>query len=316
MFANARNISIEVYNEKEKYRHVKITVTDSLGKSMSYHNVTLSTGKTASGATLDSLVPSTSGGYDFVLYPWLPGDYVGDDDNPLPPDSDSRSKLIWKWLAMLDARETTTKDTYSIHMNQDRKWNHPNYNLKDKQNMTFDPATGKWTSSADIQTYSASAFISNSVIDYQMYDVLLGVITEKVKNGTQTNPDGLWSPNPLDLVGRLQDNLNNAETTLVKAIQDIRKVENRVSTLETKVETIGTKVNSIEKVLSSIISNLIDNGAWDPNATASNVDIKGAVKPGLHIAFGNINLFGGATDGNSYIRTTKGSNENDLAGGL
>ena len=182
--------------------------------------------------------------------------------------------------------------------------------------MTFDPATGKWTSSADIQTYSASAFISNSVIDYQMYDVLLGVITEKVKNGTQTNPDGLWSPNPLDLVGRLQDNLNNAETTLVKAIQDIRKVENRVSTLETKVETIGTKVNSIEKVLSSIISNLIDNGAWDPNATASNVDIKGAVKPGLHIAFGNINLFGGATDGNSYIRTTKGSNENDLAGGL
>ena len=295
VFANARNISIEVYNEKEMYRHVKITVTDSLGKSMSYHNVTLSTGKTASGATLDSLVPSTSGGYGFVLYPWLPGAYVGDDDNPLPPDSDSSSKLIWKWLAMLDARETTTKDTYSIHMDQDRKWNHPNFSPKDNQNGQYDPHTGRWAFPTDVQTYSASSFISNATKPFEISDLLLGSKTEIVKNGTEIDPQGLWSPNLFDAITTVQSNLNNAES---------------------KIKAMETILNNIVPIISSIVNDLNSSGAWDPNATPiATPVVKGAVKAGVNIAYGNINLFGGAVDSNSYIRTNNGKTENDIAAG-
>ena len=43
---------------------------------------------------------------------------------------------------------------------------------------------------------------------------------------------------------------------------------------------------------------------------------EGSLDPNRHLATGNINLFGGATDGSSFIRTNNGSTENDLAGGI
>ena len=50
------------------------------------------------------------------------------------------------------------------------------------------------------------------------------------------------------------------------------------------------------------------SGAWEG-------DIDGNFVQGRNIATGNINIFGGTPDGNSFIRTNKGQSENDLAGG-
>ena len=75
------------------------------------------------------------------------------------------------------------------------------------------------------------------------------------------------------------------------------------------VKALETKVNRIESALNKIIANLENSGAWTGGLT-------GGFNSGRNIATGNINIFGGTTDGNSFIRTNSGQTENDLAGGL
>ena len=75
------------------------------------------------------------------------------------------------------------------------------------------------------------------------------------------------------------------------------------------IKALETKVNRIESALTKIIANLENSGAWTGGLT-------GGFNSGRNIATGNINIFGGTTDGNSFIRTNSGQTENDLAGGL
>ena len=120
------------------------------------------------------------------------------------------------------------------------------------------------------------------------------------------NPDGLWSPNTLDLIGKVQQNLNNTETKLNKL----------GDSLTTYITEVDRRLTAVEQVMSSLIKSLTDSGAWDPNAAPSPADIKGSIKSGVSLAYGNINLFGGTQDGGSYIRTSNTGKENDLVGGI
>ena len=75
------------------------------------------------------------------------------------------------------------------------------------------------------------------------------------------------------------------------------------------IKALETKVNLLESALKKIIANLEESGAWTGG-------LSGDFNSGRDIATGNINIFGGTTDGNSFIRTNNGQTENDLAGGL
>ena len=75
------------------------------------------------------------------------------------------------------------------------------------------------------------------------------------------------------------------------------------------IKALETKVNLLESALNKIIANLEESGAWTGG-------LSGDFNSGRDIATGNINIFGGTTDGNSFIRTNNGQTENDLAGGL
>lgn len=75
----------------------------------------------------------------------------------------------------------------------------------------------------------------------------------------------------------------------------------------------ATEYNKLKGALTNLLQNLKDSGAW--NQTGATI-FEGSLKSGRNIATGNINLFGGTTDGNSFIRTNNGSTENDLAGGV
>ncbi len=75
------------------------------------------------------------------------------------------------------------------------------------------------------------------------------------------------------------------------------------------IKALETKVNLLESALKKIIANLENSGAWTGGLT-------GSFNSERNIATGNINLFGGTADGNSFIRTNNGQTENDLAGGL
>lgn len=63
------------------------------------------------------------------------------------------------------------------------------------------------------------------------------------------------------------------------------------------------------QALMKIIANLKASGAWQG-------DLNGSFVNNRNIATGNINIFGGGTDNNSFIRTNNGQTENDLAGGV
>ena len=67
--------------------------------------------------------------------------------------------------------------------------------------------------------------------------------------------------------------------------------------------------NALATRLNKIIANLEASGAWTGGANGNFVS-------GRNIATGNINIFGGTPDGNSFIRTNSGKTENDLAGGI
>lgn len=71
--------------------------------------------------------------------------------------------------------------------------------------------------------------------------------------------------------------------------------------------------NKLKGALEKLLTDLKGSGAW--KQTGSTV-FEGELYPNRHVATGNINLFGGATDGSSFIRTNNGSTENDLAGGI
>ena len=75
------------------------------------------------------------------------------------------------------------------------------------------------------------------------------------------------------------------------------------------IKALETKVNLLESALNKIIANLEESGAWTGG-------LSGDFNIGRDIATGNINIFGGTTDGNSFIRTNNGQTENDIAGGL
>ena len=79
--------------------------------------------------------------------------------------------------------------------------------------------------------------------------------------------------------------------------------------LQRQIQDQADKNNDLKDTLTKLISNLEKSGAWAGG-------LKGNFKEGRNIATGNINIFGGKPDGNSFIRTNNGSTENDLSGGI
>ncbi|WP_321383195.1 hypothetical protein [uncultured Enterococcus sp.] len=76
-----------------------------------------------------------------------------------------------------------------------------------------------------------------------------------------------------------------------------------------KLDELEDQLGSLSDALKKIIEKLKEIGVWEG-------DMDGGFKPGMGIAGGNINLFGGAADGSHYIRTNNRKTENDLVGGV
>lgn len=101
---------------------------------------------------------------------------------------------------------------------------------------------------------------------------------------------------------RLKDLEDKVNAKLNEFNNRLRDVENRIGELE-------GKVNANTRTLEKIINNLRNSGAW-------NGGLDGDFNPNRNIATGNINLFGGTQDGESFIRTNNGQSENDVTVGV
>lgn len=153
-------------------------------------------------------------------------------------------------------------------------------------------------------------------------DIPGGAENDKVKTVNKSNfrnPDGIkvgdtvqdwWSDSRIVSIGTWKVIEVNGDNVKVQGMGNYNiKLPNPDLSQYVSV----AEYNKLKGALTNLLQNLKDSGAW--NQTGSTI-FEGSLKSGRNIATGNINLFGGTTDGNSFIRTNSGSTENDLAGGV
>lgn len=120
-----------------------------------------------------------------------------------------------------------------------------------------------------------------------------------------------------ELENRINEKLETEKQDRIREINNLKeKLEQEKEArqrdkedLQRQIQDQATKNNDLKDTLTKLISNLEKSGAWSGG-------LKGNFKEGRNIATGNINIFGGTPDGNSFIRTNNGSTENDLSGGI
>ena len=106
-----------------------------------------------------------------------------------------------------------------------------------------------------------------------------------------------------------QDRIREINNLKEKLEQEKQARQRDKEDLQRQIQDQANKNNDLKDTLTKIISNLEKSGAWAGG-------LKGNFKEGRNIATGNINIFGGTPDGNSFIRTNNGDTENDLSGGI
>lgn len=264
VFNNIVTRGIFVEGVTNNMTHAVYRVTNDLGLSMSYHNIALREDRTDN-------VGYTSKPYRLLYSKWIPGEYIGNDNYPYPPDASAFDKEVLRRIAHLEARNLEVEDTNSIDITKTGDW-------KKIVEGAWDPTTNNWTVPDNIITIKADTKIGSGT-----QKVTLNGKEYDLPNALKVTDNGLFVP-------------------------DYSKVMN----------DLVKQVNDSNKAVKSLIKSLIDNGAWDPNASSNvdNVNLTGGLKSGVNLAYGNINLFGGTPDGDHYIRTNSGQTEDDLAGGI
>lgn len=94
--------------------------------------------------------------------------------------------------------------------------------------------------------------------------------------------------------------------------EEIQKIWDAIHDLEEGLAVSNGNIAKLTDALTKILQNLQNSGAW----TSKGNILDGNFVQNRNIATGNINVFGGTPDGNSYIRTNNGKSENDLVGGI
>lgn len=115
-----------------------------------------------------------------------------------------------------------------------------------------------------------------------------------------------------DLIDALAKRLEALEQAVGELKEKVQSLEGELSAVKEKLSALEAAVAEqakLKKALEKIINNLESSGAWTGG-------LDGDFVPNRNIATGNINLFGGTVDGDSFIRTNSGQTENDLAGGV
>lgn len=147
-----------------------------------------------------------------------------------------------------------------------------------------------------------------------------------IQNAIECLPSGLFAPNYLPLLENLLAKINKeirdriaADEVLDRKIKDetnariqannaLGDIINKETSDRKNADTaLGNRITVLENALKKVLNDLKDSGAW----TSGSEVLTGSMTPNRHIASGNINLFTGKTDGNTFIRTTSGANEND-----
>ena len=132
-------------------------------------------------------------------------------------------------------------------------------------------------------------------------------LLEKIET-VQNNLNAVKSEidNVLDTHYRLITELQTDVTNKYKDLNDkYTSLKSSHDTLQTNFNELKTSYNKTKQFVDVIVANLKSTGAMNANGTMAHA-----------IAYGNINIFGGTADGDSFIRTDTTSHENDITAGI
>lgn len=97
----------------------------------------------------------------------------------------------------------------------------------------------------------------------------------------------------------------SSDNTISAVMPEPKEVDLSGYVKKVDFDQLKTDFNNLKSDFNKLIKGFKDAGAWE-----------NGFKPGILPAYGNINLFGGTPDGDSFIRTNNGRTENDLTGGI
>lgn len=169
-------------------------------------------------------------------------------------------------------------------------------------------------------------------------------VSYNIENAIECLPSGLFAPNYIPLLEKLLAKINQEILDRIAADEELdrkitaernarieadnalgvritnetsarqnadtalgTRIDNETSARENADTALGNRITVLETALTKVLTDLKGSGAW----TSGDNVLLGAMTANRHIASGNINLFTGTTDGNTFIRTTNTNNEND-----
>lgn len=134
-------------------------------------------------------------------------------------------------------------------------------------------------------------------------------ISKASLNDIVAKDDGIWSENFQPKIDALNKRIDDLDAKVERYHNELL---NLINALTSRVTNLENRLALVETALKKILTNLKNTGAWSSSGNILN----GNLNSGHNIATGNINLFGGTADGNSFIRTTSGHQENDITAGI
>lgn len=114
-------------------------------------------------------------------------------------------------------------------------------------------------------------------------------------------------------ITNIENDIKNIKQEIKQLGDEITNVKKDISNIHNQITNIQQQLGNNNDALQKILQQLKQIGVW--NQTGGTI-FEGQFAPGMGIAGGNINVFGGTQDGGSWIRTNNGQTENDITAGI
>ena len=114
-------------------------------------------------------------------------------------------------------------------------------------------------------------------------------------------------------ITQIENDIKNIKQEIKQLGDEITNVKKDISNINNQITNIQQQLGNSNDALQKVLQSLKNIGVW--NQTGGTI-FEGQFAPGMSIAGGNINLFGGSQDGSSWIRTNNGQTENDITAGI
>ncbi|HFJ7568950.1 TPA: hypothetical protein ACGVV9_001712 [Enterococcus faecium] len=131
--------------------------------------------------------------------------------------------------------------------------------------------------------------------------------------GYEDNPNQGIDKEFQDIINNLQQQINNNKNEINNIKNELGDIKKEINNMKQEIQDIKNMLNSNQEAFKKLLQHLENIHVWQH--TGDDI-LKGNFAPGMGVAGGNINVFTGSADGNTWIRTNPGKTENDIVAGV